>query len=137
MSGFELSLDMCLKMTKAAEEAQQEIGVCVSLAIADCNGNLRFFYRFGNAIHPSIEISQKKAYTSAVLNSSTSEFGKIAQPGGSAFGINIACPNLVVFGGGLPLQKDGKNYGGIGVSGASADEDEFIASRMLEVFARE
>jgi uncharacterized protein GlcG (DUF336 family) len=65
---------------------------------------------------------------------STNDFGKIAQPGQSAYGINVTVPNLVIFGGGLPLTKDGLAVGGIGVSGASAEEDEEIAHAASRIF---
>ncbi|MCL2067264.1 MAG: heme-binding protein [Treponema sp.] len=136
MSDFDFSLALCRQMAEAAEKAQQEMDVCLSIAITDRHGNLRFFYRFGDAIVPSLEIAQKKAYTSAVLGQSTREFGKIAQVDGDAFGINVTAPKLVIFGGGFPLEIDGKTVGGIGVSGGSVEEDEVAAQRMLEAFRR-
>jgi len=136
MKGFEFSLDTCLKMAKAAEEAQKEIGVSITMAIADDCGNLKYFFRFGDAMLPSIELSQSKAYSSAVMSMSTSELGIIARYDGPAFGINVTCPKLVLFGGGVPLQVDGKTVGGIGISGATADEDEVIAKQVAEVFRK-
>jgi cob(I)alamin adenosyltransferase len=91
--------------------------------------------RFADAILPSIEISQKKAYTAAVLRQSTAEFGQIAQVGGSAFGINVTDDRLVIFGGGFPLKVNGKTLGGIGVSGGSVEEDEEAAHAVLDAFA--
>ena len=134
MKDFELGFDLCRKMAEAAEAAQKETGANVSLAIADRNGILRFYFRFGDAIVPSVEISQNKAYTAAVLRQTTREFGKIAQAGGEAFGINMTHPKLVIFGGGFPLQMDGETVGGIGISGGSVEQDEAIAKRVLEAF---
>ena len=134
MKDFELTPELCGKMAKAAEDAQREAGAEISLAIADRNGNLKYFFRFGDAILPSIEISQHKAYTAAVLRQSTGEFGKIAQVDGSAFGINVVSPRLVIFGGGFPLLIDGETVGGIGISGGSVEQDEMIAERVLEAF---
>jgi len=134
MKDFEFTLDLCRKMAEAAEKAQQEAGVSICLAIADRHGTLRYFYRYGDAILPSVDISQKKAYTAAVLGQSTREFGKIAQVGESAFGINITHPQLVIFGGGFPLQINGKTVGGLGISGGSVEEDEAVAAKALEAF---
>jgi len=133
MKDFELSLPLCHKMAEEADKIQKEMGVWVSIALADRYGNLLYFYRFGDAIIPSVDIAQKKAYTSAVLRQTTKEFGKLAQPGGEAFGINTTHQKLVIFGGGVPIIINGKTLGGIGVSGASAEEDEVIAKRMLEI----
>ncbi|MDR2072578.1 MAG: heme-binding protein [Spirochaetaceae bacterium] len=96
---------------------------------------MRLLQRFGDAILLSLEISPKKADTAAVLRQSTAEFGKIAQVGGSAFGINVTNDKLVIFGGGFPLQVKGKTVGGIGVSGGSVAEDEAVAHAVLEAFA--
>ena len=136
MNDFEFTLDLCCKMAEAAEKAQKEKGVSICLAIADRHGSLRYFYRFGDAILPSIDISQKKAYTAAVLGQTTREFGKIAQCGQEAFGINITHPQLVIFGGGFPLQVNGKTVGGLGISGGSVDEDEAVAAQALEAFKK-
>ena len=134
MKDFEMSFDICRKMAEAAEAAQKETGASISMAIADRYGILRFYYRFGDAIIPSVEISQNKAYTAAVLRQTTREFGKIAQVGGSAFGIKVTHPKLVIFGGGFPLQIKGETVGGLGISGGSVEEDEIIAERALEAF---
>ena len=128
-----LTLEQIEKMSRAAREESEKIGTGVTIAIADSGGALLYLQRFPDAILPSIEIAQNKAYTSAVLGMSTAEFGKIAQPGGSAFGINVTVPKLVIFGGGLPIIKDGVRLGGIGISGASAEEDEQIANAALSV----
>ena len=137
MKDFEFSLTLCQKMAQAAEKAAQEQGADVCIAICDRHGNMRYFYRFGDAFVISIKIAEGKAYTSAVVGQPSGDFGKIAQVGAPAFGININCPNLVIFGGGFPLVLNGKTVGGIGVSGGSVEQDEAIAHKMLEVFNKE
>jgi uncharacterized protein GlcG (DUF336 family) len=121
-------------MAEAAREECQKIGVGVTLAIVDEYGYLRYLQRFDDAILPSIEIAQNKAYTAAVTRMTTAEFGKIAQPGESAFGINVTAPRLVIFGGGFPLICQEKIIGGIGVSGGSVAEDEQVAHAALRAF---
>lgn len=134
MATTALTEKMCVKLAAAASKKSEEIGVGITLSITDENGNLRLLQRFGNAILPSIEISQKKAYTAAVLRQSTAEFGQIAQPGASAYGINITNDKLVIFGGGFPLKVEGETIGGIGVSGGSVEEDESVADAVLRTF---
>lgn len=131
-----LTEEVCEKLAAAAKAASRDICVGITLSIADEAGNLRFLQRFGNAILPSIEISQNKAYTAAVLRQPTAEFGRIAQAGESAFGINVTHPRLVIFGGGFPLQVGGATVGGIGVSGGSVQEDVQVAEAVLAVFAQ-
>jgi uncharacterized protein GlcG (DUF336 family) len=135
MADFTLTEEICEALAQAAKKKSRALGVGVTLSICDENGNLRLLQRFGDAILPSLEISPKKAYTAAVLRQSTAEFGKIAQVGGSAFGINITNDKLVIFGGGFPLAAAGKTVGGIGVSGGSVAEDEEVAQAVLKAFA--
>ncbi|MDR1157546.1 MAG: heme-binding protein [Oscillospiraceae bacterium] len=134
MSTFVLTEEICEALAQAAKEASRSLGVGVTFSVADENGNLRLLQRFGDAILPSIEISQNKAYTAAVLRQPTAEFGQIAQVGASAFGINVTNSRLVIFGGGFPLQTGGRTVGGIGVSGGSVQEDETVAHAVLRTF---
>jgi uncharacterized protein GlcG (DUF336 family) len=135
MSDFTLTEELCEALAQAAKKKSRSLGVGVTFSVTDENGNLRLLQRFGDAILPSLEISPKKAYTAAVLRQSTAEFGKIAQVGGSAFGINVTNDKLVIFGGGFPLLVQGKTAGGIGVSGGSVEEDEAVAQAALAAFA--
>ncbi|MDR0623018.1 MAG: heme-binding protein [Treponema sp.] len=135
MADFVLTEEICETLAQAAKKKSRTLGVGVTVSICDENGNLRLLQRFGDAILPSLEISPKKAYTAAVLRQSTAEFGKIAQVGGSAFGINVTNDKLVIFGGGFPLRVKGKTLGGIGVSGGSVEEDEVVAQAVLTAFA--
>jgi len=134
MMSFFLTEEMCEELAGAAKQKSRELGVDVTLAISDENGNLKFLQKLGNAILPSIEISQNKAYTAAVMRQSTSEFGQMAQVGASAFGINMTNSRLIIFGGGFPLKVGEKTVGGIGISGGSVEEDEEIASAVLKAF---
>jgi uncharacterized protein GlcG (DUF336 family) len=135
MAQFELTDEICEALAQAGKAKSREIGVGVTLTIADTAGNIKYLQRFGDAMLPSIEISPKKAYTAAVLRQSTAEFGEIAQVGASAFGINITNDKLVIFGGGFPLVVSGKTVGGIGISGGSVAEDESVCDAVLEKFA--
>jgi uncharacterized protein GlcG (DUF336 family) len=135
MERFELTDEICEALAQAGKARSREIGVGVTLSVADESGNIRYLQRFGDAILPSVEISQKKAYTAAVLRQSTAEFGKIAQVGESAFGINVTNDRLVIFGGGFPLVVGGRTVGGLGVSGGSVAEDESVCEAVLKKFA--
>ncbi|MDR0671848.1 MAG: heme-binding protein, partial [Oscillospiraceae bacterium] len=67
MSTFVLTEEICESLAQTAKETSRALGVGVTLSVADENGNLRLLQRFGDAILPSVEISQNKAYTAAVL----------------------------------------------------------------------
>ena len=83
----------------------------------------------------SIAIARAKAFTALAFSSdenalTTRSLGPLTQPGGPLWNIgnsNGADGGLIEFPGGIPLYKDGKLIGGIGVSGDGVEEDENVA----------
>lgn len=92
----------------------------------------------------SLDIALGKARTAAFFSSNENaltsrDIGKLSQPGESLWGIgntnhgsfddkgDIRRNALVTFPGGVPLYKDGKLVGAIGVSGDGVDQDEAVA----------
>ena len=66
---------------------------------------------------------------------STAELAKLAQPGGSLYGIQHTNEGkIVIFGGGEPLEVDEKIIGALGVSGGTAEQDTMLAAYGKEVF---
>lgn len=61
--GTGLSLATAKKMLEAAEKRGEELGVPMTVAIADSGGNLIGLIRMDNAMLCSIQIAQDKAYT--------------------------------------------------------------------------
>ena len=58
----------------------------------------------------------------------SADIGKISQPGGSLYQIEVSNGGLISFGGGFPIvNKKGEQIGGIGVSGAAVKDDEIVA----------
>ena len=135
-----LTLDMAKKMADACEAARATGGWrALNIAIYDDGGNLKLFRRQENAFLGSIQISQMKGHTSAMFPfptrlMGTLSFGKDGEPPavpGIAF-----IPGIASFAGGLPIMTaGGQQIGGIGVSGASADEDEMCAKAGVDAIA--
>ncbi|MGA8507876.1 MAG: heme-binding protein [Candidatus Sulfotelmatobacter sp.] len=77
----------------------------------------------------------KKAYTSRAFDIQTKELAKHSQPGGEFFGIQVSNNGRVmIFAGGIPLKRDGKIVGAVGVSGGSGDQDHVVASAGAAAF---
>ena len=101
----------------------------INVAVADRSGNLMAFLRMPGAFLHSIEIAIDKAYTAASFGFRTKDWMSIV---GSDEGMKLgfsAQPRLIVFGGGVPVRLAGQDewIGGIGVSGASEQQDEECA----------
>ena len=108
-----------------------KLGVKINVAVADSGGNLSGFLRMPGAFLQSIDIAIDKAYTASGFGFSTKDWMKvIGHDEGMKLGFS-ARPRLVVFGGGLPIRVAGELIGGIGVSGASEEQDEEFARAAL------
>jgi len=82
----------------------------------------------------SINIARAKAFTAAAFSSdenalTTRAIGVLSQPGGPLWQIGNSnrSDGVIEFPGGVPLYKDGRLVGGIGVSGDGVDQDERVA----------
>ena len=131
-----INLAMAKVMADACEADQKKSGSSpINIAIVDDGGDLVLFRRQNDAFLLSIDIAIKKANSSAGIPFPTRTieelvYGKDGKPGiipGLAFS-----KDLVAFAGGLPIRtKSGVLLGAIGVSGATADEDEQCAAAAI------
>jgi uncharacterized protein GlcG (DUF336 family) len=123
-----VKLEDARRIISAAEKKAQEIGQPMNIAVADEGGNIVAHVRMDNAWIGSIDISMKKAYTSRAFDIETKDLAKHSQSGGQFFGIHASNDGkIMIFAGGVPLKRDGKVVGSIGVSGGSGDQDHAVA----------
>ena len=123
------------RIIAAAEEKAKEIGQPMNIAVADEGGNLVAHVRMDGAWIGSIDISINKAFTSRAFNISTKELAENSQPGDQFFGIHASNHDRVmIFAGGIPLKRDGKVVGAIGVSGGSGEQDHAVAEAGAAAF---
>jgi uncharacterized protein GlcG (DUF336 family) len=123
------------RIIAAAEKKAEQIGQPMNVAVVDEGGNLVAFERMANAWLGSIDIAQKKAWTSRAFDITTKDLGANSQPGDQFFGINASNNGKVmIFAGGVPLKKDGKIVGAIGISGGSGEQDQAVAEAGASAF---
>lgn len=104
----------------------------INAAVVDRAGHLMAFLRMTQAPLHSIDIAIDKAFTSASFGLATSAWAQVlADDALLRQGLNVR-PRLVLFGGGLPILDGDARIGGIGVSGASAEQDEACAAAGLK-----
>lgn len=109
----------------------------INVVIVDDGGNIILVNRQDGACKACGAIATNKARTAALFDNTTRNFEKLsygeAKDGNGAELPGIALvPGLVAFPGGLPIHAGGVPIGGIGVSGASGDEDEQCAFAAIE-----
>lgn len=130
---------MTLKAANALIEKVKEkaavMGVNVVIAVSDKAGRPVAVQCMDEAYIASFDIAVNKTFTSASLKMSTDALSHMCQPGQPLYGIQFTNEGkIVIFGGGEPLEVEGKIIGALGVSGGTAEEDTAIAAYGREVF---
>ena len=130
-----VTLEDARRVIAAAEKKAAEIGQPMNIAVADAGGNLVAHVRMDNAWIGSIDISIKKAFTARAFDIATKDLAEHSQPGKQFYGIHESNGGkIMIFAGGIPLKKDGKVVGSIGVSGGSGEQDQTVAEAGVKAF---
>jgi len=130
-----ITLDEAMLVIAAARKKAEEIGVMQNIAVVDAGGNLAAFAHMDGAWIGSIDIAKNKAFTARAFDMTTEEFGKISQPGEMCYGIHASNDlKIIIFGGGIPLQRNGKIVGAVGVSGGTVPQDIEVADAGVSAF---
>ncbi len=125
----DISHEDALKAVMAAKEKAEASNVLVNIAVVDAGANLKAFIRMDDSFLGSIDVAIKKAKTSRYFDINTGELGKLTQPGGIIYNIELTNDGLVTFPGGVPIKNsEGKIIGAIGVSGGTIEQDHEIAT---------
>ena len=123
------------RMIEAGEKKAAEIGQPMNIAVADAGGNIVAHARMDGAWIGSIDIAQKKAYTSRAFDIATKDLAEHSQSGNQFFGIHASNNGkIMIFAGGVPLKKDGQVVGAVGVSGGSGEQDHAVAEAAAAAF---
>ena len=133
-----ITLDDARNVIAAAEKKASEISQPMNIAVVDDGGNLISHIRMDGAWIGSINISINKAFTSRAFDIATKDLAKHSQPGGQFFGIHTSNDGrIMIFAGGIPLKRNGRVVGAIGVSGGSGEQDQVVAEAGEAAFAGE
>ncbi|NIY80589.1 heme-binding protein [Celeribacter sp. HF31] len=109
----------------------EELGVTVNASVVDAGGREIAFLRGDGAFLPSGQIARDKAYTALGFGLPTGDFYKALSGAPAVLAGITGQPNIAAFPGGLPIRVGNEVIGGIGVSGASAEQDDICARAGL------
>jgi uncharacterized protein GlcG (DUF336 family) len=130
-----ISLDEAMRIIAAARKKAEEIGVMQNIAVVDEGGNLTAFAHMDGAWLGSIDIAKNKAFTARAFDMTTEALGALSQPGEMIYGIHASNDlKVIIFGGGIPLMRNGNVVGAIGVSGGTVPQDIEVAQAGADVF---
>ena len=124
--GPPLTLSEAKVVMQAAEQAAREHDLTVIIAIVDSAAQLVLLQRMDHAPYGSIPVSVKKAENAVQFKLPTKVFEDSLALGGIHLR-NLALRGLCAVDGGIPLLKDGRIVGGIGVSGMLPQQDAQVA----------
>jgi uncharacterized protein GlcG (DUF336 family) len=132
-----VSLDLAdaRRIIAAAERKATELGIPYSIAVADSGGALLAFARMDGAWLGGVDIAIGKAWTARAFDMPTDDLARITQSGEQGFGLNTTndC-KVVIFGGGIPIKRDGVVIGAVGASGGSVEQDVAVARAAVAGF---
>jgi uncharacterized protein GlcG (DUF336 family) len=124
----DVSLDQARDMITAAIDKSRQMNLKMDIVVVDAGGNLKGFARMDGAWLGSIDIAIKKAKTARYFDMPSGEIGKLSQPGGPLYNIEVSNGGLISFPGGIPIKaSDGTVIGAIGVSGSTVENDHAVA----------
>ncbi len=113
-----LPLALASKAAAAAQDKCKQDGHRVTVAVVDRAGVLKVLVRGDGAGPHTTDSSTKKAYTAASLRRPTAELAEMVAKTPAAQGLQYMNDNILILGGGLPIEIGGEVVGGIGVGGA-------------------
>ncbi len=130
-----MTLAAARRAIAAVETVAAELGVAMSVAVVDSGDQLVAFARMDAADLVGIGLARDKAFSALVNRMPTRDLAPLVQPGAEFYGYDsLAGGRMVVFAGGMPLERDGVLVGAIGVSGGSAEEDQRAVDAGVAAF---
>ncbi|RVU18847.1 heme-binding protein [Streptomyces antnestii] len=115
-------------LVTAARRAADAAGVTVSVTVLDAGGHLLAFRRDDRAVLISGETSTRKAYTALQLDAPTADLVDLVKPDGPFHTLPTALDKPLLFiAGGVPVHRDGRLIGAIGVGGGAPEQDHGFA----------
>jgi uncharacterized protein GlcG (DUF336 family) len=128
-----LPMGLSSKAIQASLDACNKDGYRVSVSIVDRAGVLRAMARADGAGPHTVDSSKKKAYTAASLRRPTTELAELINKVPTLQGLREVNDQMLMLGGGLPIEIGGEIVGGIGVGGApGAHLDDACAQAGLD-----
>ena len=118
-----ISLELALALLSSIRDEAASRNLSLAAAVVDDGGHVVASQRMDGSALGAMKLAVGKAYTSVLWGAPTGDFMQSTQPGGDDWGWNSTDPRIVVYAGGLPLLVDGELVGGVGASGATAEDD--------------
>jgi uncharacterized protein GlcG (DUF336 family) len=128
-------MDLLITAKKIADNVEAESlkhNVPVAVTVIDIHGNVVLVHRMTGAPAFSLALSERKAYTSALVGMRTADLVPLVQPGAELYPLLAVCGGRYsAMGGGVPLTNEGQVIAGVGVSGGTTEQDIAIVEAAM------
>jgi uncharacterized protein GlcG (DUF336 family) len=128
-------MDLLTTARKIAERAEAESlkqDVPVAVTVIDPHGNVVLTHRMTGAPAFSLDLAERKAYTSALIGIRTADLVPLVQPGAELYPLlAVSGGRYSAMGGGVPLTSEGHVIAGVGVSGGTTEQDIAIVEAAM------
>lgn len=125
---YSITGDAALKIMAAVYERANGMGKAVYIAVTDGTGGLVGLLGHEKCPVMCRQVCQDKAYTAFATRMKTSKWkGYVYSTPEDDRQVMMSQPGFIAASGGAPIMFDGIVAGGIGVSGAGQQEDEYLA----------
>src|SRR6202022_398870 len=113
-----------------AESLKQNVPVAIT--VIDIHGNVVLVPRMTGAPAFSLELSERKAYTSALVGMRTADLVPLVQPGAELYPLlAVSGGRYSAIGGGVPVTNEDQVIAGVGVSGGTTEQDIAIVESAM------
>jgi uncharacterized protein GlcG (DUF336 family) len=129
-------MDLLTTAKKIAERAEAESfkqNVPVAVTVIDSHGNVVLTHRMTGAPAFSLDLAERKAYTSALIGMRTADLVPLVQPGAELYPLlTVSGGGYSAMGGGVPLTSEDQVIAGVGVSGGTTNQDIAIVEAAMK-----
>jgi uncharacterized protein GlcG (DUF336 family) len=118
-------LTIAKNIADRVEDESVKQNVPVAVTVIDIHGNVVLTHRMTGAPVFSLELSERKAYTSALVGMRTADLVPLVQPGAALYPLlAVSGGRYSAMGGGVPLTTEGQVIAGVGVSGGTTEQEK-------------
>src|SRR5258708_1182020 len=121
-------LTIAKKIADRVEAKSFKQHVPVAVTVIDVHGNVVLTHRMAGAPAFSLELAERKAYTSALVGMRTADLVPLVQPGAALYPLlAVSGGRYSAIGGGVPLTREGHVIAGVAASAGTTPHDIAIA----------
>jgi uncharacterized protein GlcG (DUF336 family) len=126
-------LTIAKEIADRAEVESVKQSVPIAVTVIDTHGNVVLTHRMTGAPAFSLELAERKAFTSALIRMRTADLVPLVQPGAELYPLLAVCGGKYsAMGGGVPLTSEGGEViAGVGVSGGTTAQDIAIVEAAI------